>query len=198
MPLFEKDLIGVVACGGRSTRMGKDKSLLVYHDKPQRYHLYDMLSELCSFACISCNRDQAAEIPEGYRYVVDHPDYKDAGPLTSTLSVFREFPGRDLLLIACDYPYMTADEISRFIDFIAGKDRPAAFYDIVNKVFVPVLGYYPAGTEAYMLKVKTEPGYSLKRLLVEIPSLKYVPSEPRVLLSAETPDDYTKMRESIP
>jgi hypothetical protein len=63
----------------------------------------------------------------------------------------------------------------------------------LDQVFVPVLGYYPAGTEALMLKVKTDPYYSLKKLLVETPSLRYVPSDPQVLLSAETPDDQARL-----
>ncbi|MBK8495728.1 MAG: NTP transferase domain-containing protein [Chitinophagaceae bacterium] len=34
---------GLVLCGGNSSRMGTDKSMLQYYDKPQRYHVYDML-----------------------------------------------------------------------------------------------------------------------------------------------------------
>lgn len=193
MPVFDNELIGLVACGGNSRRMGTDKSLLTYRDKPQRYFLYDILSELCSSVYLSCNREQSKYVPEGYRYITDHPDFADAGPLTATLSAFRELPGRDLLLIACDYPLLNKEEIRRFVDFVAGKNKPAAFYSLVDQVFVPVLGYYPAGTEAWMLKVKTDPYYSLKKLLAEVPSLRYVPSDPQVLLSAETPDDQARL-----
>lgn len=195
--MFDNELIGLVACGGNSRRMGTDKSLLTYYDKPQRYHLYDILNELTSAAYLSCNRYQAGYIPEGYRCITDHPDFADAGPLTATLSAFSQLPGRDLLLIACDYPLLNINEIRRFLDFVAGKNKPAAFYDLVNKVFVPVLGYYPAGTEALMLQVKTDPSYSLKKLLAEVPSLKYVPSDHQVLLSADTPEDQQKLMNLI-
>jgi molybdopterin-guanine dinucleotide biosynthesis protein A len=195
--MFYNELIGLVACGGNSRRMGADKSLLTYRDKPQRYFLYDILNELCSSVYLSCNREQSKYIPEGYRYITDHPDYADAGPLTATLSAFRQLPGRDLLLIACDYPLLNKDEIQRFIEFVAGKNKPAAFYDLMNEVPVPVLGYYPAGSEALMLKVRTDPYYSLKKLLAETPSLRYVPSDPRVLLSAETPEDHSRLLKLI-
>ena len=115
---MKNNLIGIIACGGNSHRMGADKSLLVYYDKPQRYYLYDNLRELCNSVYISCNKEQVKQMFSGYQYIIDEPAVNNAGPLTACLSAFKQFPGRDILLIACDYPYLTGDEIRRFIDFI--------------------------------------------------------------------------------
>ena len=38
-------LLGLVICGGRSTRMGTDKSRLVYYQKPQYEHVADLLAD---------------------------------------------------------------------------------------------------------------------------------------------------------
>ena len=132
--LLKNNLIGIIACGGNSDRMGTDKSLLVYYDKPQRYYLCDILRESCNSVYISCNKEQVKQMLSGYQYIIDEPAFNNAGPLTACLSAFKQFPGRDILLIACDYPYLTGDEIRRFIDFFAGKNKPAAFYNLVEKV----------------------------------------------------------------
>lgn len=188
--LLKNNLIGIIACGGNSDRMGTDKSLLVYYNKPQRYYLCDLLRELCNSVYISCNKEQVKQMFSGYQYIIDEPAFNNAGPLTACLSAFKQFPGRDILLIACDYPYLTGDEITRFIDFFAGKNKPAAFYNLLEKVFVPVLGYYPAGSEAAMLNWKEDSRYSLKQLLKDADGLKYVPKDLRSLISFDTPAQF--------
>ena len=51
-------LYGLVLAGGRSTRMGQDKSLISYHGKAQREYMADLLGQWCSRTFISCRGDQ--------------------------------------------------------------------------------------------------------------------------------------------
>src|SRR5436190_22901112 len=104
-------LTGLVLCGGKSSRMGKDKSLLEYHGQPQRYYLYEILEALCGSAYISCNKEQAKDVPANYKVIVDDPEYNDISPMARLLSAFKKHPKSDFLLVSCDYPFINRHPI---------------------------------------------------------------------------------------
>ena len=89
-----KGIYGLVICGGKSSRMGMDKSMLNYHGKPQCYHMYEMLSLVCEKVFISCNEEQANKIIDGYQALIDLPCYSNTGPIAGLLTAFP--PGRRL------------------------------------------------------------------------------------------------------
>src|SRR4051812_24633015 len=97
-------LYGLIACGGKSSRMGFDKSTIVYHGKPQRYHVYNLLQPFCEKIFISCNHEQAASILPEYSFIVDTERAQHRGPIAALVSAFEQFPGASFLLIGCDYP----------------------------------------------------------------------------------------------
>ena len=55
-------LYGLIMCGGKSSRMGTDKSRIVYQQKEQQYHVYQMLQTFCEKVFISCNAEQGKTI----------------------------------------------------------------------------------------------------------------------------------------
>ena len=54
-------LNGLVLAGGKSERMGFDKSVLNWHGKAQRYYMADMLAPFCDEVFLSCRPDQQVE-----------------------------------------------------------------------------------------------------------------------------------------
>ncbi|RYE15297.1 MAG: molybdenum cofactor guanylyltransferase, partial [Sphingobacteriales bacterium] len=108
-------LYGLVVCGGKSTRMGTDKSILNYHGQPQRYHLYNMLNTLCERSFISCNGEQATTIPDKYAVIVDDDKYGDIGPMKALLTAIDKHPNKSFLVVGCDYPYQNENELRRLI-----------------------------------------------------------------------------------
>ncbi|RYF63544.1 MAG: molybdenum cofactor guanylyltransferase [Cytophagaceae bacterium] len=92
---------GLVLMGGQSTRMGRDKSALVYHDKPQREHLTDLLSPLCQRVYWSVNERQFAELSYSGKLL---DNYSESGPLGGLLSAFDTYPDVAWLVVPCDLP----------------------------------------------------------------------------------------------
>ena len=83
-----KEIFGLVVCGGESSRMGMDKSLLVYHQKSQSYHMYEMLDLLCDKVFVSCNKKQASAIPDDYEKIIDLELYQNIGPIAASALQF--------------------------------------------------------------------------------------------------------------
>ena len=55
-------LNGLVLAGGKSVRMGYDKSSIQWHGKEQRYYMADLLKQICKDVFISCRKKQKDEI----------------------------------------------------------------------------------------------------------------------------------------
>ena len=95
--------------------MGADKSMLVYYDKPQRYHVYETLKSACERVFISCNKSQLTEISSDYETLADLPRYENIGPIAALLTAFDQYPDKDFLAIGCDYPFITVKDIKDFL-----------------------------------------------------------------------------------
>lgn len=107
------ELYGLVLAGGRSSRMGMDKGNITYHQKPQREHLYELLSAICPKTYLSIRSDQQQEIKAG-RVIVDNDRYR--GPFNGLLSAHMAYPQAAWLVLACDLPLANKKMIEALVN----------------------------------------------------------------------------------
>ena len=192
-----KRLFGLVVCGGQSSRMGKDKSLLDYHGRPQRYYMYTMLATLCDETFISCNADQAPTIDKQYKMIVDAPIYAGHGPMAGLLSAFDLYSGADWLIAGCDYPYLTRHALNAFIKSIDTKKTAAAFYHAKDKVYEPMLAWYSYPASDELKKMFAGKEYSLQHFLRKTGAGKYIPADIRAMHSVDTMEEYQRIKKEL-
>lgn len=106
------DLNALILIGGKSSRMGRDKSALKYHQKPQVEHLFRMVAKDIQETYISVRKGQS--VPFTDELIVDSFDI--AGPLNGLLSAHNAFPSKAWLVLAVDLPFITEQTISQLID----------------------------------------------------------------------------------
>ncbi len=107
-----QNLFGLVLAGGKSSRMGKDKSAIIYQDKPQLQVAYELLVPLCSKVFISSRQGQELIPPcQGYPRIDDDSEFEGKGPLSGILSAMNKYPDVSWLLLACDLPFITPKTI---------------------------------------------------------------------------------------
>ena len=157
-------LNGLVLTGGRSTRMGQDKSQLVYHGKPQRDHLTGLLQPYCDAVFWSVNADQSAELSGSQQpLILDAFDW--LGPLNGILSAFRHDPAAAWFVVACDMPLLTAQSLDTLI---TGRDltkMATVFYDSEGQLPEPLLGIYEPAFVPIIDRAVAAGQYSPRRLL---------------------------------
>ena len=175
---------GLVLCGGNSSRMGTDKSMLQYYNKPQRYHVYDMLLPFCEKVFISCNAQQAKSIDAGYIFIEDAPAYNDIGPMTALLSALTLYPQKNLLLIGCDYPFLKTGELEQFS--LLCKNIPASFYNQEAAIYESMLAWYPCGCFDKLKRMFEAKQLSLQQLLRKYDAIKYIPTDSNSIKSVDT------------
>jgi len=127
---------GLILCGGRSQRMGKDKSLIEYHGKPQREYLFQLLSHHLKQVYLSLNSAQApSELPT----ITDR--YEMASPINGILSAFETAPNTAWLVVPCDMPFISNSEI---IELLQGRDprKMATCYLGTDGLPHPLLAIY--------------------------------------------------------
>jgi molybdopterin-guanine dinucleotide biosynthesis protein A len=190
-----KNTYGLVLCGGQSSRMGTDKSMLQYFEKPQRYYVYDMLLLFCEKVFISCNIEQAISIDADYDFIGDVPLYSDIGPIAALLSAIDLHPKKNLLLIGCDYPFLKTGELEIFS--LLCKDVPVSFYNKEAVIYESMLAWYPYTCFDELNRMFGAKQFSLQQLLRKTNTIKYLPTDINSIRSIDTIEAFNQTYKQI-
>lgn len=95
---------GLILAGGKSSRMGYDKSVIDYHGKPQREYLYDLLGKFCKKVFVSCRKDQ--HVPLHLNPLYDQ--FNIESPLNGILTALTADHSSAWLVVATDMPMIDA------------------------------------------------------------------------------------------
>lgn len=139
-------MIGVVLSGGQSLRMGADKGLLQYSDcAVWAQRAYDLLAALGISVVVSVNNHQTKRYTsffEVQQQVHDNVQLHIGGPLKGILSVHLQYPGEDLLVLACDMINMQQEPLLHLIQ-LANPGADAFVFRNKNHA-EPLCGLYTA------------------------------------------------------
>ncbi|WP_031526794.1 molybdenum cofactor guanylyltransferase [Dyadobacter crusticola] len=190
------DLIGIVVCGGESSRMRKDKSMLTYHQKPQSEHVGDLLDQFCKKVVISCNSRQFESFETQYEKLSDLPEYANSGPIAALMTVYSTFPNKDFLFIGCDYPLLSTEDISGFLSSIQESATAAAFFNAYGK-YEPLLAWYSRNLSQLIKEHYQVNDLSLQSLLRKVDAQKFIPKSETAMKSVDTLEDFEAMQAFI-
>lgn len=184
------ELYGLVLAGGKSLRMGKDKSQIDYHGIPQSIFLYNMLENLCDKVFLSIREEQkdAYEVP----FIVDQNRYR--GPFNGLLSAHDLYPERSWLVIACDLPLIDLESLELLIrERDAGK-MATAMATKKSGLPEPLVAIWEAESlkKAPAYLAQTESSCPRKYLLNSEIKLVY-PESDSVLLNSNSEEDYQEV-----
>lgn len=99
--------VGAILQGGRSSRMGRDKSAVVVAGQPMREHVTTALLAVC---------DRVVQVGGAGADVVDDAAYVDGGPIAGVLSLLRSGAGDRYVVCAVDVPLIDGALLQRLID----------------------------------------------------------------------------------
>ena len=167
-------MLGVVLCGGQSTRMGSDKGLLKLHANTWAQSAIDKLNSFQLPVIISVNKNQF----EGYSsifspqlLITDDDSLQMKGPLCGVLSVHLKYPTEDMLVLACDMPLMETDLIKElFLQYTKQTTFDSFIYTNDGEP-EPLLGIYKAKGLAKIHQLYSAnqlPKHSMKYMLEHI------------------------------
>ncbi len=140
----QNTLAGLVLCGGKSTRMGEDKGLLLLKDQTWAEIAFQKLKKTGIPVHLSVNPDQKdkyLQLFDSSLLVVD--SVAIPGPLAGVMSAHLFLKDQDLLLLACDMTDVSTDTIIELTEaFNANKERYDFFVYKNESEYEPMLGIY--------------------------------------------------------
>jgi len=182
-------LYGLVLSGGKSTRMGKDKGLLDYHGTPQRGYTYNLLSQVCDETFLSIRKNQADEIPNDFKTILDEDEFK--GPFNGILSAHKKHPKVAWLVLACDMPLMSVEALQELIAARNPNKLATAFALKGNPLPEPLAAIWEAnGLSLAIDFMQSQLGTCPRKFLIHNDAQLVFPTNENVVLNANSEADY--------
>lgn len=192
MTTKETKLNGLVLAGGKSVRMGHDKSIINWRGKEQRYFIADLLAQFCDEVYISCRAEQQGEIDIHYKTITDNVEGK--GPIVGILSALEQSNDLAWLVIACDLPLIDELTIKHLIDSRDANKVATTYKSPHDGLPEPLITIWePRSVEA--LHSFRAQGYNCPRkVLINSDTHIIEPQNPQALINANTPEDAEQVK----
>ena len=179
---------GFILAGGKSSRMGTDKALLMFQGKPLLEHMISLIKPLCDKVAISGQNSDYSSL--GIELVPDL--YSDCGPISGIYSVLKYSVSDWNLLVSVDVPFVN-DELFHVLISKIGD------YDCVIPKHIsgvePLIALYNRRTSPVIEEMITTGDYRLTNLLSKL-STSYVDcnelikKHPRLFMNINRMEDY--------
>jgi len=123
--------VGLVLAGGRGERLGRTKGDLPFEGKTLAERAAALLWPICGSVLVSIS--EGADNPaRGYPCLVD-PAPAGRGPLAAIDAAFDATGDADLLVLACDYPFVTQSLMRRLASQAMGEDDVVMMTDFTGR-----------------------------------------------------------------
>jgi molybdopterin-guanine dinucleotide biosynthesis protein A len=164
-------MLGIVFCGGKSSRMGTDKGLIPLLDKNWAMIAAEKLSTLNIPVRLSINPRQKNNYEQFFAeelLLLDDESLGIGGPLLGLLSVHLLHPSEDLFILACDLPLMKNSLLKALYAIEQDNSEYEAFVFTTHGAAEPLCAIYKSnGLRKVVDKLSTNAliKYSMKSVL---------------------------------
>jgi molybdopterin-guanine dinucleotide biosynthesis protein A len=180
-------LFGLVLAGGKSTRMGEDKSLIAYFGLEHRIYLAKMIAPFCEKTYISCQENQLSENLDEYNPLIDLVPSK--GPMSGLISAFITHPNAAWLVIPCDLPLFSAKNITQLLNERGEQGIATVFTSADHDFPEPLIGIWEPSAFPLLEQQYKEGNYSLLNILNNNHISLVTALDPEGLTNVNTPEE---------
>jgi len=179
---------GFVLAGGKSRRMGTDKALLMFQDKPLLLHMIKLIEPLCDMVAISGQNSEYES--SGVKMVPDL--YSDCGPIAGLYSALKYSISDWNLLLSVDVPFVNDELLLSLISNIGESDCIIPKHDSGVE---PLIGLYNRRAVPIIEEMIKSGDYRLTNLLSKI-NTRYLDCDdlikkyPRLFMNINRKEDY--------
>ncbi len=186
----------VILAGGKSRRMGQDKTQLMYRGQTLLAGAIDRFS--AAFDRVYLSVGTADKYPDiSAERVVDI--YPGCGPMAGLHAALLKTPDEGVFLAAADLPFSSPEAALKVIE-LCGDSASAVIVD-ENGRFEPAFGYYKKSLLSYIEEYLAGGKYKMLQLFDALPCRRISSDElgplwrPDMLDNLNYPEDYKRLLE---
>jgi len=190
------EISSVILCGGRSSRMGRDKARLPWNGG----ELLDVIAgSLSGLGEVFLSVDRASRF-SGKPYPIVEDRFPDCGPLGGVCSALTACGTPLLFVVSCDMPFVTGD-VGRMLQYRLGREDAASVPQESGRRIHPLCAVYRREAAPVLLEQMQSGNLRMRDALRNLRAV-YVPAEElpggcRALCNVNTPEEFERVRRLV-
>ena len=180
---------GLVLIGGKSKRMGTDKSELNYYGKPQKEYVKELLEDnlLDTYFSVQNISENEKEI---------HDTFLNLGPFGGICSAFQKDPNSALLVVATDLPFVDKNLIIRLLENRNPSKVATAIKGRAKEFVEPLITIYEPKAYPVLLQYLAQ-GYSCPRKMLINSDVEIIEVDDNLIRNVNTPEEFENVKREI-
>ena len=180
---------GLVLIGGKSTRMGADKSTLDYHGVPQRKFVQEIIENhtIETYFSVQDFSENESEISDVFL---------NLGPFGGICSAFQKDPNAAWLAVAIDLPFINEEVIQLLLEKRNPSKVATAIKGKGNAFVEPLITIYEPKAYPILLQYLAQ-GYSCPRKMLINSDVEIVEIDASLILNVNTPEAFEAAKKEI-
>ena len=180
---------GLVLIGGKSKRMGTDKSELNYYGKPQKEYVKELLEDnlLDTYFSVQNISENEKEI---------HDTFLNLGPFGGICSAFQKDPNSALLVVATDLPFVDKNLIIRLLENRNPSKVATAIKGRAKEFVEPLITIYEPKAYPMLLQYLAQ-GYSCPRKMLINSDVEIIEVDDNLIRNVNTPEEFENVKREI-
>ncbi|MCH9638309.1 MAG: molybdenum cofactor guanylyltransferase [Betaproteobacteria bacterium] len=192
---MKNPLYGLILAGGKSTRMGRDKGALIYHDgKDQVRYLHQVLASFVDQTFVSIRSTQFSDAHlQGYDVIEDARNI--TSPLNGILSAMDKFPEASWLVVAVDMPYISETAVQALLNVRDPEVPATCFSSPVKGGPDPLFAIWEVHAKAEIEALVIKQSVTCPRKILTLLEVHLVENgiNAKVLRNINTPQEYQEV-----
>jgi len=193
------DLIGIVLMGGKSSRMGTDKSQLIanksYPNETQKNFAQLAHAKLkCYVNEVFYSINQEQKNLKIDNIIIDK--YPEEGPLSGIISALR-FTQNSIVVLGVDLPLVTKQSIKNIIAQRNWDLLTTTYYNTETKIWEPMLSIWEIETLPSLEEYFTNGGRSIQQFLNQYGNQRVPILDGNEFTNVNTPEEYERLQNKI-
>jgi molybdopterin-guanine dinucleotide biosynthesis protein A len=165
---MNKEITAIILAGGKSSRMGSDKSLLKLGGKTLIQHVVDAIRPYVSSVIVVTNNEDKYSFLNNVSFVSDI--IKNQGPFIGLISGIKSSNTKWCFVTSCDMPLIDGN----IIEYLWSRKEKNIVSPFSNSRYEPLISLYSRDVLPYAEKMMTEDMRSINKFIATMEKFGYV------------------------